>query len=125
MSRSIVWLERILRLSAALMLIAILAHATIPIGAPLEKHSGSAFSATTSETTIDLGRSTQVRKTLAPKLSGGDPDPVLPVTLLALFIVLASPLASTAYSPIPGGAFNHIPRRLRPDIGSRAPPKIS
>lgn len=119
------WFARIVRLSAALMLVAILAHATIPLGAPFEQHSGSAFSATTSETTIDIGRSPQVRKTLPAKLPGGDPDTVLPTLLLVFCIVLVSSIASVRVGRFVVSELDMVPRRLRPNIGPQAPPIIS
>jgi hypothetical protein len=125
MSLSIASLNHWLRVCAAAMLLSSIAHALLPVGAPLERRSGSAFSATTSETTIDVGRAAQVRKLPAAKTPGGDPDPLIPVLLLAVFLTLAGPLAATGSIRHLRQPTDHQPRRLRPNLGSRAPPAFS
>lgn len=102
-----------------LLLATALGHGLIPIGSPLAKHSGSAFSAATFEVALSASRPDARADRLAPKRT----DPSDPPDLLADLSEIAASAAPRAAQPrgrIAGGL--RWPGTARTAHRPRAPP---
>lgn len=85
-------------LSLWLLLATALGHALIPVGSPLAKRSGSAFSAATFEVALNAARPDAKADRIAPKRA----DPSDPPDLLAAVAAVAAPPALRATLPHSG-----------------------
>lgn len=85
-------------LSLWLLLATALGHALIPVGSPLAKRSGSAFSAATFEVALSASRTPEKADQPAPRRD----DPSDPPDLLIILPAAAAPPALAAAAPRSG-----------------------
>jgi|GEM_PF-1595517 hypothetical protein len=107
----------VIRLWAALLLVAIGLQAATPVGAPLEQRHGSAFSAATYEVALAFQRNerSETRESLIPQ-------PVPPVSVQAAPVRVEPATLAVAMAPRPDSTGPPLPESLSWHRAPRAPP---